>query len=68
VVGPIDNNAGTFYIENPATPGVAFPGFTRNGVPIDDNTIALACAHNTPRPRIISHTITRGMVERLSMR
>jgi len=42
VVGPIDNNAGTFYIENPATPGVAFPGFTRNGVPIDDNTIALA--------------------------
>jgi len=35
-------HAGTFYIENPATPGVAFLGFTRYGVPVIDNSLSLA--------------------------
>jgi hypothetical protein len=50
VIGPIDNTAGTFYIRCPLghavdstcpTPGAAFTGCSRNGVPLTDANFGL---------------------------
>jgi hypothetical protein len=47
ITGPINNNAGTFYIKCPVghpvdascpTPGAAFAGFTRGGVPVSNES------------------------------
>lgn len=47
----VNNVAGTFQIENPATPGVAFPSYTIGGNPIGSGTYGITVRSvNTPGP------------------
>jgi len=67
VLGPIDNKLGTFWIENPATPGVPFNSYTRGGSPLNDSAIALiARPQYAPATGYREHNYTGYMGEIIS--